>query len=80
MNLSGSPRPSPSPAGRHMKRFIGLSLVVVGGAVVAWAGFHALSGQTNTPLMLTPEFSVSALTAGLVGVVVCVVGLVWVRD
>ena len=63
-----------------MKRFIGLSLVAVGGAVALWAAAHALGGRTDELLRVTPDFRVTSLTAGLVGLAVGVVGLVWVRD
>jgi hypothetical protein len=62
-----------------MKRFLGLSFAVVGGVVVVWAGANALTGRTNEPLAITPDFRVTALTAGLAGLAACVVGLIWTR-
>jgi hypothetical protein len=63
-----------------MKRFIGLSLSITGGAVVLWAGFLALTGKTDAKMHVTDDFSPPALAAGLVGLLICVVGLAWVRD
>ena len=63
-----------------MKRLIGLTLAVAGGIVFLWAGIHALTGNTATKIAITPDFSVTAITAGLVGTAVFTVGLLWVRD
>jgi hypothetical protein len=63
-----------------MKRFIGLVMAVAGGGVVLWGGFHVLTGQSAAQIRLTNEFAVSALAAGLVGLLVLTLGLAWARD
>ncbi|MBM3979730.1 MAG: hypothetical protein FJ304_05510 [Planctomycetes bacterium] len=63
-----------------MKRFFGWGLVLAGGAVGGWGVISVLRGSTSARLNVTPDLSVSALTAGLAGVAVLTIGLVWVRD
>ncbi len=63
-----------------MKRFIGLVLTIVGAGIALWGGVCVLSGTSETRITLTHDTSINALTAGLIGLGVFVVGLVWVRD
>jgi hypothetical protein len=63
-----------------MKRFIGLTLTIVGAGIALWGGVCVLTGTSETRIMLPEGVSVNALTAGLIGLGVFVVGLVWVRD
>jgi hypothetical protein len=62
-----------------MKRFIGLLLTGTGAVGAVWGGYQALVGQTSNIITIN-NFSVSALTVGLTGVVVLTVGLLWMRD
>jgi hypothetical protein len=63
-----------------MKRFIGMLMCFAGGAGALWGGYHTLMGQTRTMLTITDDFSLSAMTVGLIGVAVFTVGIVWARD
>jgi hypothetical protein len=63
-----------------MKRFIGMLLCFAGGAGALWGGYHVLLGENATRLTITDDFAVSAMTMGLVGVAVFVVGITWARE
>lgn len=63
-----------------MKRFFGWGLVLAGGAVGGWGIISVLRGSSAARLDVTSELSVSALTAGLAGVAVLTIGLIWARD
>jgi hypothetical protein len=62
-----------------MKRFIGMLLTGTGAVAAIWGGYQALVGQTSNIITIN-NFTVSALTVGLTGVVVLTVGLLWMRD
>lgn len=63
-----------------MKRLIGWGLAVVGGIVAVWGAACVATGDSRARLELTPDVSLSAMTAGLAGLAVLTVGLIWVRD
>jgi len=63
-----------------MKRFLGLIMALAGAGAALWGGYHVIMGQSATHIEITNNFSVSALAAGLAGVAVFTVGLVWCRD
>jgi hypothetical protein len=63
-----------------VKRLIGYGLSIVGGIATLWGGVALLTGSSQMQVAITPEFSPSALTVGLVGAAVLTVGLIWVRD
>ncbi|MBY0458853.1 MAG: hypothetical protein K2V38_16060 [Gemmataceae bacterium] len=63
-----------------MKRFFGGILALAGGAATVWALVHIMSGKSDARIGLTNDLSVSAMMAGLVGVLVLTLGLVWSRD
>jgi hypothetical protein len=63
-----------------VKRFIGWVLTVSGGAGALWGGIAVLTGSSRERLAIVPDFSVNAITVGLVGLATLTVGLVWVRD
>ncbi len=63
-----------------MKRFIGWGLAVAGGAGTLWGGMCLVTGSLESQIDITPELSLNAMTAGLVGVAVLTIGLVWARD
>lgn len=63
-----------------MKRFTGLLLTVAGAGAALWGGFQVLLGESSAQIELTDDVSVSAMVAGLIGVLVFTVGLVWMRD
>jgi len=63
-----------------MKRLTGLVLAIVGGIVALWGGVCVLTGTSATRIQLYHDVSVNALTAGLVGVGIFTVGLIWARD
>jgi hypothetical protein len=63
-----------------MKRFIGLVMAIAGAVAALWGGYHVVMGESSTHIALTNDFSVSAMAAGLAGVAVFTVGLVWCRD
>lgn len=63
-----------------MQRFIGLLLTLVGAVTVLAAGYHVLIGQSDARLYVTDDFSLTAMTGGLIGVTVFTVGLIWMRD
>jgi hypothetical protein len=63
-----------------MKRFIGMLLAMAGGAGALWGGYKALVGETSTVVAVTNDFSLSAMAVGLIGLAVCTVGVVWLRD
>jgi hypothetical protein len=64
-----------------MKRFIGWGLVVLGGAATIWGGFSVMTGESERArIAVTHDFSINALTCGLIGLAVLTLGLVWVRD
>jgi len=62
-----------------MKRFIGWVLALAGGVAVVWGGVNLLSGQSDNRVHLG-NVSIDALTGGLTGLAVCVIGLIWSRD
>ena len=63
-----------------MKRFIGMIMALAGGAGALWGGYKALVGETDTTVVITPDFSLSAMAIGLIGLAICTVGIVWLRD
>ncbi len=63
-----------------MKRFIGLLLAAAGSFVALWGGYHCLVGDASTHVALTDDISLSAMTAGLIGVAVFTVGPLWNRE
>ena len=63
-----------------MKRFLGLVMAMTGAAAALWGGYHVLLGESTTHVTITSDFSLSAMAAGLIGVAVFTVGLVWCRD
>jgi hypothetical protein len=63
-----------------VKRFIGWFLVLFGGVATAWGGVSVLTGSSQSRIYFDPTTSVNALVAGLVGLGVLTVGLLWVRD
>jgi hypothetical protein len=63
-----------------MKRFIGLLMAAAGAVAALWGGYHVVLGESSTHIAVTSDFSLSAMAAGLIGVAVFTVGLVWCRD
>lgn len=63
-----------------MRRFIGLFLTIFGGGLTLWAGIYVLTGQSGAMLTLTPDYSLTAMTGGLIGVAVFTTGLIWMRE
>ncbi|MDY3551272.1 hypothetical protein R5W24_000347 [Gemmata sp. JC717] len=63
-----------------MKRLIGLVLTVSGSVPLIWGGLSVLKGSAGAQIPITDEFSVTALTGGLVGAATCTLGLIWLRD
>ena len=63
-----------------MKRFIGMFLAIGGGAATLWGGYHTMIGESGVRFNITPDFSLSAMMIGLIGLTVLTVGLVWLRD
>ena len=63
-----------------MRRFIGTVLAILGGVATLWGGYHCLTGQSNAQIAIVNGVSITSLMLGLVGVVVLVLGLIWVRD
>ena len=63
-----------------MKRFFGMLLALGGGAATIWGGYHALIGESSLRYEFTPDFSMSMMTIGLIGIAVCTLGIIWVRD
>lgn len=63
-----------------MQRLCGLFLTIFGAVAVLWGGFHMLSGQSAARITVTDSVSISAMLAGLIGVLVFTLGLIWVRD
>jgi len=59
---------------------IGWGLAVAGGAVAVWGAACVVTGDSRAKIDITPELSLNALTAGLAGLAVLTLGLVWVRD
>ena len=77
--VPGRRRPDPNP-NLDMKRFLGLLLALTGGAAVLWGGYHVLTGQSTARVALADGVEVSALNGGLIGLLVCTLGLIWARD
>lgn len=63
-----------------MKRFIGLVMAATGGVAVLWGGYHVLTGQSAAQIGIADGVGVTAMTGGLVGLLVFTLGLVWARD
>ncbi|MCS7022286.1 MAG: hypothetical protein NZU63_10715 [Gemmataceae bacterium] len=63
-----------------MKRFIGLLLTVAGLGGALWGGVHVLTGGATTRLSLTSDFSLPAMTIGLIGLTLLTVGFIWLRE
>jgi hypothetical protein len=63
-----------------MKRLTGLLFVVAGTVASAWGGYHVFIGESSAHVPLIDDYSVSALTAGLAGVAVFTIGLIWMQD
>ena len=63
-----------------MKRFVGLLLTLAGGPVLIWGAASVLAGSPDTRLAITDEYSVTALTGGLVGAATFTLGLIGMRD
>lgn len=63
-----------------MQRFFGLLVTITGAALVLWAGYYVMTGESTAPLRITDDFTVTATAGGLVGVALFTVGLIWVRD
>ena len=59
---------------------IGWILTVAGGLAAVWGAAHVIVGDSRARFDVTPDLSVNALTAGLAGLAVLTIGLVWVRD
>ncbi len=63
-----------------MKRFCGLILALCGGAFAGWGAVSVLRGSVRSRLDFGSDVTVDALTGGLAGLAVLVIGLVWMRD
>lgn len=63
-----------------MRRFAGLLLTVTGLGGTVWGGVHLLTTGATTRLYLTDQFSLPAMTVGLIGVALLTVGFVWMRE
>lgn len=63
-----------------MKRLIGWGLAVAGGSVAVWGAACVATGDSQARLAVTSDMSFSAMTAGLAGLAVLTIGLIWVRD
>lgn len=63
-----------------MKQFIGLVLAVSGAAVTLWGGYHMMTGNGSVRVELARDFFVTTMTAGLFGVLMLTLGLLWVRE
>lgn len=66
--------------GDHVKRFTGWLLTIGGGIAALWGGVSLLTGTARNEVQIAHDFSVNALTGGLVGLALFTVGLIWVRD
>ena len=66
--------------GWAVKRLIGWGLAIAGGGVAVWGGACVVTGDSRARLDITPDLSLSAMTAGLAGLAVLTIGLIWVRD
>jgi hypothetical protein len=58
----------------------GWILIITGGVGAAWGAVSVMTGASQTPLEITRDVSVNAMTVGLIGLAVLTVGLIWVRD
>jgi hypothetical protein len=63
-----------------MKKFVGLLLALAGGAATLWGGYRIINGESGARLHVTEDFSLTAMTVALIGVLVFTIGLVWNRD
>jgi spore maturation protein SpmA len=63
-----------------MQRLLGLVLTLVGVIAVLSSGYYILQGQPFARIILTYQHSVSALLAGLIGVLLLTLGLIRMRD
>ncbi|AWM40024.1 hypothetical protein GobsT_15670 [Gemmata obscuriglobus] len=63
-----------------MKRLAGLVLTVLSSVPLIWGGLSVLSGSAGARISITDDFSVTALTGGLIGVTTFTLGLIWLRD
>ena len=60
-----------------MKTFFGWLCAGSGAILTLWGGYYCMTGGTKTSLTPLP---VNAMTGGLVGVSLLVLGFVWSRD
>jgi hypothetical protein len=59
---------------------IGWGLAVAGGVAAGWGGVCIFAGDSQAKMNLTRDLSIDAMTAGLAGLAVLTIGLIWVRD
>lgn len=60
-----------------MKSFIGWLLIGAGAILAAWGGYCCMTGTSRAYMNPLP---VNAMTGGLIGLVLLVVGFIWIRD
>lgn len=60
-----------------MKTFLGWLFLLTGGLLAAWGAYFCLTGTIRAQLYPLP---LTAMTGGLIGVAVLVVGFLWIRD
>jgi hypothetical protein len=58
----------------------GICMALVGAAAALWGGFCLLTGASQARFDITYDFALTPLPAGLAGVALFTVGLVFARD